>query len=93
MPRAGSGRDIIEGITVCVENVRISILIQIHHRNAAAPKILVCGAVNHVWREFPFAVVFKHVNLFPFLRNQSDNIQVAIPIHVMDRGVNGPGKV
>ena len=57
--------NVVESVAVGIEDVDVTVLIQIRQRDAAAPEILISRAINDVGLEIASTVVLEDVDLLP----------------------------
>ena len=91
VPRPGMRREVVEGVPVRVEDIGVSVLVQVDQPHAAGAVVLVVGDEDLPRLETAFPVPLEHVDFFPLLADQHDDVQVAVAVQVGNRRVDRPG--
>jgi len=85
VPETEALRRVVEAIAIGVDEIGLSVAVQIRDVEAAAAVILIGRAPDVFVRKLALAEVAKPMHLLPFLRNQSGEIHRAIAVEVSDR--------
>ena len=82
VPTASGGGGVVEGVAVAVDHVGIAVAVEVGQRDPARAEVLVAGAEDSYGREVACAVVHVHVDLFPLLAHERDDVEVAVAVDV-----------
>src|SRR5712671_5706409 len=82
VPRAAVGRSVIERVTVAVEDIGISVPIEVDDRDPARAKIRVRGPPDEPGSKLPLPVVDEGPDLLPLLADECHDVGIPVAVEV-----------